>query len=277
MALYTPAAVGLLPEEIDALIVQPVTRLSVAMQVATVVQTGAHDLRVPQVIADPTASWVAEGAEITASDADLDEIIITPKKVAGLSIISRELADDSSPEAQSVVGDGLARNISLRVDQAFFGNTTTNGPSGLLSLAGIQVVDTGAAIANTDVFADALSKAEDVGATITAFCANPATVLALAKVKKQTGSNEPLLGSDPTQPTQRVVLGVPLFSTPAIAAGTIWAIARDRVLIAVRQDATLDVDASAYFSSDRIGIRSTMRVGFGFPHEQAVVRLYDAA
>ncbi|MBN7458083.1 phage major capsid protein, partial [Mycobacteroides abscessus subsp. abscessus] len=28
-----------------------------------------------------------------------------------------------------------------------------------------------------------------------------------------------------------------------------------------------------YFESDRLGIRTTMRIGFGYPHEQAIVRI----
>lgn len=264
------------PEDVGALVVQPVTAASVAMQVSTVVNTSSHDYRIPIIDSDPTAGWFAEGAEITPSDAGTDELVVTPAKVAGLTIISRELADDSSPAASQVVGDGLARDIARKVDAAFFGNTTTNGPSGLLSLAGVSIVDTGASLTNYDVFAEAISEAEAVGAGVTHFVANPADVLALAKLKTGTGSNEPLLGTAATNALDRRVLGVPLLASPAISAGTLWAIDKSRVFTVVRQGATLDVDRSAYFSSDRVGVRATMRVGFGFPHEAAIVKLHDA-
>ncbi len=67
--------------------------------------------------ADPTASWVAEGAGIVPCDPTLSELVVTPAKVAGLTIISRELADDSNPAAAQVVGQGLARDIARRVDK----------------------------------------------------------------------------------------------------------------------------------------------------------------
>ena len=226
------------------------------------------------ITADPSAGWFAEGEEITPSDATVDEVIVVPSKVAGLSIISRELAEDSTPEAAQVVGDGLARDLARKIDAAFFANTTANGPDGLLSLTP-QTVDTGGTIANTDPFAEALSLAENEGAVITAFVANPADVLTLAKVKKATGSNEPLLTADPTAPTRRMVLGVPLVSSTAVAVGDIWGIPGGRVFGVLREDALLSVDYSAYFSSDRVGVRATLRVGFGYPHEQAIVRLYD--
>ncbi len=275
---------GILPDEIGNLITRPVLRMSVAMQVATVVTTGTATYRVPIVAADPSAAWTAEGAVIATSATDFDEVIVTPSKVAGLSVISSELANDSSPSAHQIVGEGLARDIARKVDAAFFGNTTTNGPAGLLSLAGVQVVDTGATIANTDPFAEALSKAETQGAEVSAFVTHPDTLLTLAKVKKMTGSNEPLLGFDATgaaaDPTNarnpRTVLGVPIIPSPAVTAGTVWAIPRDRVLVVVREDTTLEVDRSAYFSSDSVGVRAIMRVGFAYPHEAAVVRLYDA-
>jgi hypothetical protein len=55
---------------------------------------------------------VADGAEIPASDADIGELVVTPPKVAGLTVVSRELASDSAPAAQDVIGDALARDIA---------------------------------------------------------------------------------------------------------------------------------------------------------------------
>ena len=58
-----------------------------------------------------------------------------------------------------------------------------------------------------------------------------------------------------------------------VATGHVWALDQSRVFVVLRQDAELVVDASRYFESDRLGIRATMRIGFGFPHEQAVVKI----
>ena len=267
---------GLLPNEIGALVTEPVRRASAALRVASVVTTTANEYRLPVVQGDAGAAWTAEGSEIDATDAAFDEIIVRPSKVAGLSVISRELAEDSSPSAQQLVGDGLAQSIATRLDTAFFGNTTSNAPDGLLSVAGVQYVDTTGGITNTDPFAEALSLAETVGARITAFVAHPNDVLTLSKVKKLTGSNEPLLGYDASQPTQRQILGVPLIPSPAVTEGDVWAIPGDKVVIVLREDVSLTVDPSAYFKFDSIGVRATMRVGWAFPHAAAIVRLTAA-
>lgn len=186
MTLLTNTTGGthsLLPDEIGALVVQPVRRMSIALN--PLVTTGAttldHEYRVPIVKGDAGAAWIAEGAEIAATDADFDELIVRPQKVGGLSIISRELAEDSSPSAQALVGEGMAQSIANKVDLAFFGSTVTNGPDGPLSLTGVQTVNTGGTITNTDPFAEALSLAETVGARITSFIAHPATVLQMSR------------------------------------------------------------------------------------------------
>lgn len=263
----------LTPDQVGALLVQPALSMSVAAQVATIVNTTAHNYRVPIVTADPTAAWVAEGAEIPVSDPTIQEVMITPAKLAGLSVITRELAEDSSPAAAQAVGEGLARDIARKLDAAFFGTKGTDPvqPSGLDDVTTTGAVS--AAFTSTDPFAEALSLAEISGATITAFVTDPGTALVLAKVKKATGSNEPLLGNDPTAPTSRTVLGVPLLVSPAVTPGTIWGIPRDRVHLVVRAGATVETDSSVFFTSDRVAVKATMRVGWGFPHAAALVKI----
>lgn len=276
MPLYTTGAAGILtPEEVGQLVVQPVTAASVAMQIATVVQTNSGEFRIPIVTNDAIAAWTPEGSDITPSDAGVDEITVKPDKLAALSIISNELANDSSPAARELVGNSIGRDLARKVDAAFFAHTTANGPDGIESI--IYQSTTTTALTNTDAFAEAISLAENEGATVTAFVANSATVLKLSKVKRETGSNEPLLQPDPTLPTRRQILGVPLWSVPdtVVPDDVVWAIDGSRVFIVVRQDVDLRVDESRYFESDRLGIRATMRIGYGFPHEAAVICIGD--
>lgn len=105
------------------------------------------------------------------------------------------------------------------------------------------------------------------------FVANPADALVLAKLKDETGSNRPLLGIDATAPTKRNVLGVPLLTSPGVRVGSVWGIPKARAFVVRRQDVTLAVDRSAYFTSDRTAIKATLRVGFGFPRPAALQRV----
>lgn len=267
---------ALLPDEYGPLVVQPALDASVFAQVATTVSTSATEYRIPIVSADPTAAWVAEGDEITPSDPTLQELTVTPPKVAGLTIVSREMADDSSPAAAQVVGDGLARDIARRIDQAAFAGLSSPAPAGLPTVSGVQTYVNASAFANLDFAAQAISKAETVGATVTAFVTSPATALALATIKQATGSNQPVLGTDATSATSRQILGVPLYVSQYVAANTLWAIDASRVWLVVRDDATVEADRSVFFTSDRVAVKATMRAGFGFVHPQSVVKVTTA-
>jgi len=278
MPLYTSTSDvgGLLPDDYGPLVVQPAMEASVAATVSTIVQTRSTIYRVPVVADDPTAQWVAEGAEIPPDDPTLEELTITPKKVAGLTIISSELANDSSPAAVQVVGDGLARDIARRMDQAFFAGLAAPAEPGLSTLSGVQTHVAASAFANLDFAAEAISKAEQVGATITSFITSPATALALAKIKQATGSNQPVLGLDATSATSRSILGVPLLVSQYVAANTLWAVDSSRTWLVVREDTTVEADRSVFFTSDRVAVRAVMRVGYGFTHPQSVVRVTTA-
>lgn len=271
--LTTSNTNAIVPDTRGQLLIQSVAEKSIAAQVATVVNIATHDFRLPRVTKDPTAAWTAEGEEIVPSDMTIDEVASTPSKVAGLSIITRELANDSSPAATEAIGQGLAREIARQVDRAFFGDLPAPAPKGLYSVAGKSTVATSSGYVNIDPFIEALTMAEVVGAKLTAFVTSPLTALALAKLKKGTGSNEPLLAADPSVPTGRVIQGVPLFVTPFIEDGSVWGIPKDHAFLLIRENAKIETDHSVFFVSDRVAIKGTMRVGTLFPHEAAIVHV----
>jgi HK97 family phage major capsid protein len=252
--------------------------LSVAGQVMTTIPITTNSYRVPLVTADVQASWTAQSAEITASDATLDELDITPSKLAALSVISNELANDSTPEAAQSVGDSIVRDLSRKVDQAMFTATTTNGPGGLPGVSGVTTVSGPAtAYSSVDPFSDAVYTSAQHNGTITAWVTNPATAMALAKVKAYTAgaSNMPLLGSDPTMPGRQQILGIPLLTSPYVTttANVVWGIPQAFSYFVLRQDAQVESDRSVYFTSDRVAVRAILRVGFGWPNPASVVKI----
>ncbi|MDK9655204.1 phage major capsid protein [Propionibacterium freudenreichii] len=268
-----------LPETIGELIVQPVQAASVAITALGSVFADAQtdQYRVPVVKTDPAAAWVPEGTEIPVSEQGLGEDADRFHKLAGLTIVSSELANDSNPDAAEQVGLGLARDIARKLDGAFFGSrgASENQPRGLGDITGVNAIATSTtAWQSLDPFTSATYAAENVGAQLAAFVANPDDALALAQLKDQTGSNRPLLGTDPTTATKRLIDGVPLLTSPAVAAGTVWGLpGLGQVLIAIRSDTSLVRDESVFFTSDRVAIRATMRVTTLFPHPAAIQRI----
>ncbi|MCB1288291.1 MAG: phage major capsid protein [Mycobacterium sp.] len=280
MALNSQTGAGIIvPESVGPLIVDPLKAASTAIAISTNVSTSSPSFRIPIVAADPAGGWYAEGSDISLTDAEIAEINVVPKKMAVLSKISNELANDSSPAAAQVIGEGMSRSIARKLDAAFFGNTVANGPSGLLSLSDVSTV-AGGDLTDLDPFAEAISALEAIGCEATAFVASATDTLHLQTLKAFDGatqSNQPLLSptGDATSATKRQILGVPLYTVPdgVVEDGTIWALDRSRSFVVMRQDVQLEVDRSVYFASDSVGIRAIIRVGFGFPTEPAICKI----
>jgi HK97 family phage major capsid protein len=277
--LTSNGAAILTPDQVQDLVIKPLLASAVCTRLSTVVQTDSHATRFPIVNADPTTAWTAEGQEINVTDPDLDELVVTPPKLAGLTVVSNELLADSNNAALDVVGDGLVRDLQVKLDGAYFGNTVANGPNGLEHLTENQVTER-AYDGTLDVFAEAISLAENAGVPAVNpidgtpnlnFVGNPADVLTLATAKVADDSNQPLLGPDATAATARSVLGVPLWSSPKVTPGGVWLLPKSKVFVVLRTDPEVVADPSPFFSSDRTAIRAILRVGIGFPHPEAIV------
>lgn len=267
---FTPEAYGQLVDTVIA-------AKSVAFQAGTVIQTANETIRFPKWTADPATGWYAENSTIALTDPSNDEIVVTPKKVAGLTQISNEAAADTTPAVADQVGNSLARSIAKKIDAAFFGNTVANGPSGLLSVSGISTIDTGpvASITNLDNFHTAKANALAAGATITVWLVAPDVALALSKAKQGTASNVGLL--DATGVADGVTLaGVPVIVSADVPAGNAWGIDGSQVFTVQRIGTTITKSGDSAFAQDAVQVRGVARVGFAFANGPGIVRLYDA-
>lgn len=277
MAFLTDAAAGILDtEEIAQLIVEPISQQSVAMQVATPHPTDRPSVRFPKVVEDVVCQWIDEGQDLPLTDPTVDEVSVIPRKIAALVKVSTELAEDSSPQATEIVRMSLARSAARVLDKAFFANTTSKGPDGVLSTS-YQTVDAGSVFDGLDAFTQAQTKAEKVGARITGWVGNADTVEDLSLLKAFTGdtnSKVSLLQPDPTQPARRQINGATLYSvadTVAIPDGYVFGFDKSRTFVVIRRDVKIDIDSSVFFASDSLGVRLTMRCAFGFTHDESTV------
>jgi HK97 family phage major capsid protein len=116
-----------------------------------------------------------------------------------------------------------------------------------------------------------------VGASVDRFVTNPADMLALTQIKDATGSNRPLLGPDPSQQGRTTAFGVPVLTSQYVPPGIVYGLDSRRVFVVIRDDTRIETDNSVFFTSDRVAVKATMRVGFGFPHAASVVRVTKAA
>ncbi|MBS1690765.1 MAG: phage major capsid protein [Actinobacteria bacterium] len=263
------------PVEFGKLLNKALQSESVALQATTVVHTDKVGMTFPIWESDPAVNWLAELATITATDGATGGVPVVPSKVGGITRLSNELADDSSPEVAELAVRGLVNQIAHAVDTAFAGNTVTNGPSGLLSTA-YTAVDTGASITNLDPFISAVYKAKAVGAKLTSWVMDPAVAETVQKLKRSTGSNENLI--EFTANGDLAICGLPVYTLPAVDAATLfWGIPEDRVVTVLRKDAEVTRSKDSGFYNDALDVRAITRVGLGFLHPAAIIRGYDAA
>ncbi|MCP2259436.1 phage major capsid protein, HK97 family [Streptoalloteichus tenebrarius] len=274
----SPNATAILPDERgNAVFYGPLQETAVAFQVSTVVHTDAQTYRVPLVVDTPQAGWFTEGAPITETEPKLAETVVRPPKLAALTGVSLEMVNDSRPPALLMVGKGMVIDAAKKIDAAFFGSLPAPAPAGLEALTGVTTVSAPAAFSNLDPLAEALSRIEDHGLTTgISFVANPADALELAKLKQTKDSNAPLLGIDPSNPTRRVIFGYPLFTSPAVTKGHVWAIPRERVTVVQRTPAELEASRHAAFNTYEALLRLVHRVGFAFTQPSAVVKIVRA-
>src|SRR5690606_21680284 len=182
-------------------------------------------------------------------------------KLAALTKVSRELADDSAQQALNIVGQGMIRDLAQKTDEAFFGAPDSEeAPAGLQVLTDYQTVDE-AAWTDTDAFIEAITKAEEVGATITAFVTSPAVARELLQAKESVESARHLIQPDPTRPSQRLIEGVPLFVSQYVEPDTVWALPREAVMAVLRTPAELAMSYDAAFTSYSVMVRIVQRLG----------------
>lgn len=235
-------------------------------EIAQVAQTDATEYRIPVVRAGAAAAWVREGEEIVPSGLDIDELTIVPRKLAGLTPISRELAEDSAPSAVEEVGRSLARSVIFHADAALLGNAEAPGPEGLAHQEGVQEID-GGALTSLDPLHSAKTEIAVAGGTATSILAHPRDVLKLAQLKEGDGSNRGLVEDTTT------VVGLPLIASQHATEGTVWVLDSQAITTVIRSTVEVESSRDVYFSSDRIAVRATARLAYGFPYPERIAKV----
>jgi HK97 family phage major capsid protein len=261
------------PNEWGALVDNVLKDYAVAFKVGTVIPIAKDAIHFPILTGDPTVAWYAENSAISLSDPATAQLIVTPKKVGGGTQIGNETVEDSTPAVDNQVGVSLARAVGKEVDRTFFANTTSNGPSGLQSLTGINVIDTtDYPLTTQDAFIAAKYAALADGAELSVFVMAPDVAQTLELVKEESGSNKNLfegLGNGGT------LAGIPTIISPAVAAGNVWGLDSSQVFVVQRMGTRVEKSKESAFLYDATQVLATARIGFGFANPAGVVRIYN--
>lgn len=137
--LTTTAAEIVPTEHRPDLYIGPFRERLVARRMGARVLTGLRgDLSIPKYGSGLSAAWVNENEAIPESNMTFDSIGMTPHHVGGLTELSRQLVQQSSPDVEQLVRSDLADVLAQAVDRAMIdGGADPREPTGILRTSGV--------------------------------------------------------------------------------------------------------------------------------------------
>ena len=204
-----------------------------------------------------SATYVAEGSEITEDDPTLSEIVVRTKKISRLVNLSSE--QFRATETATQLSLSVARDLVRRADSDYIGSTT----SPLVGLANVAgTVEAGSVgTSDLDVIVNLIAQLEVNGATPSHIVVDPLGWAALRTLKTESASNESLLGAGTTD-APLLLLGLPVLKSRFIPAYTGVVLDRTAIVSAVGP-VSIATSEHALFAKDSVQLRATWRIGWG--------------
>ena len=99
------------------------------------------NISIPKYGTGLSVGWVAENQAVPESNLDMDSITLSPKHAGGVTELSRQLIQQSSPDVEQLVRDDFAYMLAKAIDSALIKGGGANEPKGVMSTAGIQTAN----------------------------------------------------------------------------------------------------------------------------------------
>ena len=247
-------------------------RTVVGQSGATFLSGLVGDVTVPKQTAGGTAYWLTnEATAITESNQTLGQVALTPKNVGAYTEISRQLMMQSSPSADQMIMNDLAKVLAIAIDAAALEGSGSSGqPTGISATSGIGSV-TGTSLA----YAGILEFQTDV-AGANALSSNCAyvTTPAVAALLAQRFTNA-TYGSDPLWKGNILdgnVAGFKALSTLQVTAASMIFGDFSQVIIGEWGMLELALNPYANFAAAISGIRAIQSVDIGIRYAGAFSR-----
>jgi HK97 family phage major capsid protein len=225
-----------------------------------------EDIKVPVESTRPLGTAINEGTTITALDPTFTSLTLKSQKVAALTIVSREILTDSGIDIPSYLARTLGTSVGIKANNLLTVGTGTNEANGIVTASGSGI--TGSTAVSGAFSADNLiDLAHSVdGAYVrlgAGFMMRRTSMGTLRKLKDTAGNY--LYVPAATVGAPDVFMGFPVIENPDVAATGLGA---KSVLFGwfgsyhVRSVGGIEIARSddAYFESDEIGFRVTLRL-----------------
>lgn len=196
--------------------VGPMLRVSNLLTTAS-----GEDIRFPQLTAYSTATQVAAGGTIAASDPTFNSVVLGAYKQAFLVAVAEELLSDAGVNLEAELARAGGNSIGFTVNTALTTGSGSDAPNGAVTASTLGVTGTAAAgLPTGDNIIDLYYSLDGAvrAASNFAFMASPTTISSIRKLKDTTGQYlfQPSLAAG----TPDTLIGRPLIENPAMASGT---------------------------------------------------------
>jgi HK97 family phage major capsid protein len=226
------------------------------------------NLSFAKVASDPVPAFRAEAAAIAESDPTFSQVTMTPKSLAVMVKVSRELLDDSVN-----IGTALPRIITkamaVEMDKAaLIGSGTGNEPTGIVNTAGIGTT----ALAGAPTYASLLAAQTGIASAnagpVSAFIMHPRDRGTLAGLVDTTG--QPLN-------VPNALSGIPFLTTTALSItdgvgsdeSTVICGNFANLMIGLRNDIRIEILKERYADTHQYGFVAVARFDVGVSHASA--------
>lgn len=223
-----------------------------------------------------SVGWVAEGGTLSGADMTFDDVTLTPKHAGGITEMSRQLLQQSSPDVEQLVRDDLMAMIAQAIDSALILGGGANQPKGILSATGTQTANL--ATLSWATIAGMVEKLELANVEGAQFLTSPQVATKLKTTEKSTGTGLYLMeGGRMADLGVNVTNQVPLAGTAPDQTGRLILGDFSQVLLGIWSEIDLLVnpyEASAY-EKGAVKVRAMSTVDVGIRHPQAFVIASD--
>lgn len=211
----------LVPEEFETQLVVALQRFNFMRQVGTVIRTNS-DRNIPVETSSGSATWMAEEAAYTESDAAFGRVVLGAHKLGRIIRVSEELVEDAFFDLEAYIADNYGRTFGVAEETAFLVGTGagSNQPAGVFPAAQVGVTAVGTAAVTADEIIDLYHSLRRPYRANAVFVANDLNIRAVRKLKDSNGQYlwSPGLGVGAPE----TLLGRPLYgseATPVMATG----------------------------------------------------------
>ena len=209
----------LVPDSMEAQIVQTLAEENVMRRLATVIHMEDGERAVPVVRSMSEAQWLDENEAMEMGAAGFEAARLKPRKL-GLTIpVSNELLADAGVDMAAFLADSFARRIASSEEKAFLTGDGIKQPAGLLNSAQVGVTAAAPDALTADEIISLYYALDEQYRSKAVFLMHEDTAKALRTLKDENGRYlwREALGGEPDR-----MLGRPVYTSrfmPKLAAG----------------------------------------------------------